>query len=154
MVTLQYAYTVPEGSGAVTIPNTVTLEVYGSSTEDYADISIEKYALKKVYHAGETAHYEMIVTNTGSLDLTDVVVVDSLTGTFTGAKSDTVDVDGVRIDGNTITIGDMPAGAVVTLSYEYVTESTAQAGDVIPNTAVVTGTSVPEGRRGAGESNR
>lgn len=144
VVTLQYAYTVPEGSGAVTIPNTVTLEVYGSSTEDYADISIEKYALKKVYHAGETAHYEMIVTNTGSLDLTDVVVVDSLTGTFTGAKSDTVDVDGVRIDGNTITIGDMPAGAVVTLSYEYVTESTAQAGDVIPNTAVVTGTSVSE----------
>ena len=38
----------------------------------------------------------------------------------------------------------MPAGSVVTLSYEYVTENTAQAGDVIPNTAVVTGTSVPE----------
>lgn len=142
-VALKYAYTVPAGASEVTIPNTVTLEVYGSTIPEYPSIDIVKYALQKVYHAGDTAQYKMVVTNNGGMNLADVVVVDSLDGTFTGAESDTVNTKDVKISGNTITIGDMAIGSSVTLTYEYEIPETAQAGEEILNTVTVEGTSVP-----------
>lgn len=144
IVTLKYAYKVPENSKEMTIPNTVTLEVHGSTVESHPGISIKKYAEQSVYKAGETATYQMIVTNTGNMALKDVKVVDSLKGTFVGAASDTMDTTGFVMDGNAITIGKMPAGAVVTLTYEYVVPEDAAAGDEILNTAKVTGTSIPK----------
>lgn len=43
---------------------------------EVADIEIEKTARAEVVHSGETATFELTVTNTGEVDLTDVVVTD------------------------------------------------------------------------------
>ena len=108
-----------------------------------ADVTVEKGVDKDVLAVGDTATYTILVTNTGTVELTDLPVEDSHDG---AGKISAAVGQGYTYDGNgTFTISRLPAGKSVTITYTY-TALDADAGKTLTNIAVakVPGTNPPD----------
>ncbi|MHA7131971.1 DUF7507 domain-containing protein [Algoriphagus namhaensis] len=103
---------VPATSNEVTVPAIQT-----------ASISLEKKAIAPTYsEVDEIVSYEITVTNTGNVTVTDILITDELTGTS---------------DQN---VGDLDPGesTSITVDYDGVTQEDLDSGE-IPNTASAVG---------------
>ena len=94
-------------------------------------VSITKTSDKEVYKNGETIVYTIKVTNTGETTLTNVIVTESLNGTFDNQ-------DGIKVNGNIVTIDSMNVGESKTLTYRVAVPANSKDGDIIKNTVNVT----------------
>lgn len=101
----------------------------------HPDIKVTKNAEKSVYEPGETVQYHILITNTGDVDLKDILVRDSMAG------------------GVIETIDYLAVGESQEISYDYQVPEDAVAGSRIDNIVVVKGTPVvPEpGKNEAGQ---
>jgi len=125
-VELIYQYQIPEDAEAGNIKNIVVAT--GTTPEEYTknpEITVVKTADKYMYKAGETATYDIVVTNTGNVDLTDVVVTDTLKGTFVQSPE----------------IGNLKVGESKTLSYQYRIPKDAKG--IVNNIAIAEGKTPP-----------
>ncbi|TLG72725.1 DUF7619 domain-containing protein [Culicoidibacter larvae] len=91
-------------------------------------------------NAGETLAYTITYTNNGNLAAQDVVVKDELADTeFAGSTITNLLVDGVANSGNIktgINVGDLAAGATVTVTFDVTLANPLPAGDgVLKNIA-------------------
>ena len=110
---------------------TVKIEVPEVKPEKTPSISITKTADKEVYKIGETIVYTINVINNGEIDLTNVVITESLIGTF-------VEDNNIKINNNIATIDSLKIGESKTLIFKVVVPSTSKDGDIIQNTVTVT----------------
>ena len=94
-------------------------------------VSITKTSDKEVYKNGETIVYTIKVTNTGETTLTNVVVTESLNGTFDNQN-------GIKVNGNVVTIDSMNVGESKTLTYKVAVPSDSKDGDIVKNIVNVT----------------
>ena len=94
-------------------------------------ISITKTSDKEVYKNGETIVYTIKVTNTGETTLTNVIVTESLNGTFDNQ-------DGIKVNGNIVTIDSMNVGESKTLTYRVAVPANSKDGDIVKNIVNVT----------------
>ena len=95
------------------------------------NVSITKTSDKEVYKNGETIVYTIKVTNTGETTLTNVVVTESLNGTFDNQ-------DGIKINNNVVTIDSMNVGESKTLTYRVAVPANSKDGDIVKNIVNVT----------------
>ena len=98
--------------------------------EKTPSIKIEKTSDKEVYKIGETIVYTIKVTNNGEVDLTDVVIKETLGGIFDK-------VNGATIDKDTLTFETLKVGESKTLTYKAIVPATAKDKDVIKNIVTV-----------------
>ncbi|MGM9916580.1 DUF7507 domain-containing protein, partial [Anaerotignum sp.] len=106
-------------------------------------IEIEKYVEdNRRPEPGEWVIYEIVVTNTGEFDLTDVTVTEIPDDGFVdGYFCDEDGNEDEKADNaRTYIIGDLEAGRDVTLYYRAKVSSKAQNGDELLNDVTVTGT--------------
>ena len=94
-------------------------------------VSITKTSDKEVYKNGETIVYTIKVTNTGETTLTNVIVTESLNGTFDNQ-------DGIKVNGNIVTIDSMNVGESKTLTYRVAVPANSKDGDIVKNIVNVT----------------
>ena len=98
-----------------------------------ANVTVEKRVDKDVLAVGESASYTILVTNTGTVELTNLPVQDSHDGagaiSAAGGQGYTYDGDG------TFTIQRLPVGKSVAITYTY-TAVEADAGKTLTNIAV------------------
>ncbi len=156
-VTAKATYTITEADIlAGTFVNTVKVEFSeGKPFENGDDVDVEEpkaeLKLEKTivdrqveYKLGEAIKYQIVVSNTGNVTRSDVVVTDDMF-TRTGVAA-TILVNGVQVqpEGNQLKLGDVLPNTQITITYSYqVTSADIQVGKVT-NTATVTG-DVPEG---------
>ena len=103
-----------------------------------AEIIVKKTADKRIYAPGDTAVYTIEVINPNTYDLTEVIVEDSLGGSFTltAAQAET---EGMSLnEDGAVTIALLPAGGKVSLRYEYQIPEDTEAGP-IENLVTATG---------------
>ena len=120
---------------------------------DSKEVTIDKAVDKNLANVGDTLHYEIHVHNTGSADLTNIVVKDTLGYTddtpFTGkivydpAGQPAIQEGEPPIEvtydaaAGTFTINSLPAGRFVNIIYTYTVQA-VDSGKTLRNTAVVT----------------
>lgn len=95
-----------------------------------ADIIVKKIADQRIYRPGDVAAYTIEVINPNAYELTDVLVQDSLGGSFklTAAQAET---DGITLnEDGTISIAVLPGGGKVSFRYEYQIPEDASAGQI------------------------
>ena len=95
-----------------------------------ADIIVKKTADQRIYRPGDVAAYTIEVINPNAYELTDVLVQDSLGGSFklTAAQAET---DGITLnEDGTISIAVLPGGGKVSFRYEYQIPEDASAGQI------------------------
>ena len=109
----------------------VFVEAGNKPVDPAPSVKIEKTADKEVYKVGETIVYTLKVTNNGNVALHNVVVTDSLDGTFDAHEKAT-------IDGNKATIAEMKANETITLTYRVEVPADSKDGDKVHNVANVT----------------
>ena len=98
-----------------------------------ASVTVEKRVDKDVLAVGETATYTIVVTNTGTVELTNLPVEDNHDG---AGEISAAAGQGYTYDGNgAFTIVRLPAGKSVTITYTY-TALDADAGKTLTNIAV------------------
>lgn len=150
-ISLRYEYQIPEDAEAGQIENLVIATGEGTDPEHPAEdeddeiivvqeprISITKKANKQVYQPGETAHYTIIVTNTGDCNLVDVTVEEQLLteGSFTGSTKGT-------FNGTHAVIGELAVGESVILDFTYPIPEDTGNRTAIYNIVATSGTSEP-----------
>lgn len=101
-------------------------------------ISIVKKADKQVYRPGETAYYQLTVTNIGDCRLVDVLVEEQLLkeGFFTESTKG-------AFEGTEAAIGELAVGESAVLDFEYQVPKEAVDSSAIFNIAAVRGISEP-----------
>lgn len=99
--------------------------------DETPSVKIEKTADKAIYNIGETIVYNIKVTNDGKVVLHNVVVTDSMTGTFDAN-------DKATINGNKATIAELAVGESVTLTYKVPVPTDAKNNDKLRNDVDVT----------------
>ena len=99
--------------------------------DETPSVKIEKTADKAIYNIGETIVYNIKVTNDGKVVLHNVVVTDSMTGTFDAN-------DKATINGNKATIAELAVGESVTLTYKVPVPADAKNNDKLRNDVDVT----------------
>lgn len=137
-----YNYTIYFRPGTLEItrrPIIITPDGPGTEPEDpvevdqVANVTVEKSVDKDVLAVGESAAYTILVTNTGTVELTNLPVQDSHDGagaiSAAGGQGYTYDGDG------TFTIQRLPVGKSVAITYTY-TAVEADAGKTLTNVAV------------------
>lgn len=98
-----------------------------------ANVTVEKRVDKDVLAVGETATYTIVVTNTGTVELTNLPVEDNHDG---AGEISAAAGHGYTYDGDgTFTVVRLPAGKSVTITYTY-TALDADAGKTLTNIAV------------------
>ena len=103
-----------------------------------AEILVKKIADARLYAPGDTAHYTIEVINPNAYDLKNVMIKDSLGGSFmlTAAQAET---EGMTLnEDGTVSIGVLPGGGKTSLRYEYRIPEDAEAGQ-IENLVIATG---------------
>jgi uncharacterized repeat protein (TIGR01451 family) len=106
--------------------------------------------------AGDTANYQVVLANTGSTTAFDVRLTDLLPSQLTlnsgsvvvtlagGASSQTIVLgNGVGDSSVEVTIGSMPVGSTVTVTFNAVANTTIAPNVSVSDTANVTYTSLP-----------
>ncbi len=94
-------------------------------------LKVDKTASTLEADVGDTITFTITVTNTGSMELTDITVTD----TFNGSGTLTFELpDGVTDGDGTFTIASLPAGESVEIKAAYTVPS-ADAGETLTNTA-------------------
>ncbi len=103
-----------------------------------AEILVKKIADARLYAPGETAHYTIEVINPNAYDLKNVMIKDSLGGSFmlTAAQAETEGM--ILNEDGTVSIGVLPGGGKTSLRYEYQIPEDAEAGQ-IENLVIATG---------------
>lgn len=98
--------------------------------EEAPSFDIEKTVDKTTAKPGETINYTITVKNTGNVDLTNVKITDQLpngdyASSITADNPENVgDVSGsLVVDGNTLTIANLPIGEVATIHVAYTVKS-------------------------------
>lgn len=144
---LRYEYEIPKDAKAGTLENLVIAEGETDDPEKPVrdedeeiilvrdpDITITKKADRQVYRPGETAHYTIVVTNTGNCGLTEVTVEEQLLkdGSFVSSTKGT-------FEGITAQIGGLAVGESVTLTFDYVISEDEKAGTALHNIVTVQG---------------
>ena len=95
-----------------------------------ADIIVKKTADKRIYAPGDTAFYIIEVLNPNVYELRDVLVRDSLGGSFQLTDAQT-EADEITLNGDgTVSIAVLPGGGKVSLRYEYQIPEEASAGQI------------------------
>ncbi|MCI2047926.1 MAG: hypothetical protein LKJ90_09475 [Faecalibacterium sp.] len=97
-------------------------------------VSVTKAADRTVLAVGDTVHYTITITNTGTVELQNVLVRGSFDGS---GQLIAADGQGYTYASGIFTIARLPVGKSITLACSY----TAQAGDAghdLTNTAIVT----------------
>ncbi len=117
----------PDGPPTEKPSNPVEVPVDGRA------ISIVKRADKTSAKAGETINYTLVVTNTGTEDLTNIVVRDSMNGA--GSIEAKNGAGYVYNGGSTFTITELKVGASIEIRYSYKVQA-ADAGKTIHNVAI------------------
>lgn len=125
---LRYQYTIPEDFMEREITNKVHVDGEDRRTDEpnimlVKSLSYGEHIGSYVHAPGDLVDYYMTVTNNGKVDLYDVVVEDSLNGTW--------------VDDNHI--GDLAVGESKVLRYQYSVPGDTPDGTKIPNTANVIG---------------
>lgn len=148
---LRYEYEIPKDAKAGTVENLVIAEGETDDPEKPVrdedeeiilvrdpDITITKKADRQVYRPGETAHYTIVVTNTGNCGLTDVAVEEQLLkdGSFVSSTKGT-------FEGTAAQIGGLAVGESVTLTFDYVIPEDEKAGTALHNIVTVQGIAEP-----------
>lgn len=148
---LRYEYEIPEDAKAGTVENLVIAEGETDDPEKRVrdedeeiilvrdpDITITKKADRQVYRPGKTAHYTIVVTNTGNCGLTDVTVEEQLLtdGSFVSSTKGT-------FAGTTAQIGGLAIGESVTLTFDYVIPEDEKTGTALKNIVTVQGIAEP-----------
>ena len=121
-------------------------DIQGASVSDAvitqlreASVDITKTADKEFVEVGDTLTYTVVVTNTGDVNLTNVVVTDT-PPTETTFIPGSVTVNGApQVGANPITginLGTIPPGGIVTITYQVTVDSLPLSGE-ITNTATV-----------------
>ena len=124
-------------------------EIVPGTTEDPTEKKNPDYTVEKSvtntgsaeggkYKVGEKVQYEITVTNTGNVTLSDIVVEDTLTAPGTeGAKVTFTELAGGTLnDDNTVTLDTLAIGGSVTLKAEYkITQADVDAQKTITNAA-------------------
>ena len=103
-----------------------------------AEILVKKIADARLYAPGDTAHYTIEVINPNAYDLKNVMIKDSLGGSFrlTAVQAET---EGMTLnEDGTVSIGVLPGGGKASLQYEYRIQEDAEAGQ-IENLVIATG---------------
>ena len=103
-----------------------------------AEILVKKIADARLYAPGDTAHYTIEVINPNAYDLKNVMIKDSLGGSFrlTAAQAETEGM--ILNEDGTVSIGVLPGGGKASLRYEYRIQEDAEAGQ-IENLVIATG---------------
>ena len=103
-----------------------------------AEILVKKIADARLYAPGDTAHYTIEVINPNAYDLKNVMIKDSLGGSFmlTAAQAETEGM--ILNEDGTVSIGVLPGGGKASLQYEYRIQEDAEAGQ-IENLVIATG---------------
>lgn len=103
------------------------------AVDPVASVTVEKRVDKDVLAVGETATYTIVVTNTGTVELTNLPVEDNHDG---AGEISAAAGQGYTYGGNgAFTIVRLPAGKSVTITYTY-TALDADAGKTLTNIAV------------------
>lgn len=155
-VDIQYRYTVVQNDPTL-IENVATVHVpegeTGTDTDKPFDVpsnpvevevvkdglTVEKKAAETVVKVGEDIHYTIIVTNTGSTTLHDIVVSDTTTGTGNLVNTSAADI-AYNAENRTWTYtGDLLAGDSFAVTYTYTTVAADEAAGMVKNTAKATG---------------
>lgn len=100
---------------------------------DKPAIEIEKTPDKPRYYRGDIAIYTDTVTNTGNIDLTNVIISENLDGVFIDDG-----IDGVTIDEGKVIIDIIPAGEEVSVRYKVIVDDPNVDDNKITSTATVT----------------
>lgn len=124
-VVLKYKYTISDSvssgdviSNKVNVKSDEGLNKDATKTvtivgDDVKDLSLLVLTDKSSYKAGDTVILRSTVKNTGTVDLTDVEVIQQLDGTY-------VEQTGISVSGKKATIATLPVGDSVTLEYKIV----------------------------------
>lgn len=155
-VDIQYRYTIVHNDPTV-LENIATVHVPEGETGTNADepfdvpsnpvevevvkdgLTVEKKAAETVVGVGEDIHYTIVVTNTGSTTLHDVVLKDTTSGAgvTVNTSSDRVAYD---TENRAWTYaGDLLPDETFAVTYTYTTVAADEAAGVVENTAVATG---------------
>ena len=103
-----------------------------------AEILVKKIADARLYAPGDTAHYTIEVINPNAYDLKNVMIKDSLGGSFTLTAAQ-AEAEGMTLnEDGTVSIGVLPGGGKTSLRYEYQIPEDAEAGQ-IENLVIATG---------------
>ncbi len=133
------------GTAAVNAPN-VTLQE--------PNLTINKTVNPISADAGDTITYTMVIANTGTSMAYDAIASDALSSPFLNLNTGSVTTtQGVITTGNTlgdttvlVTIGDIAAGASVTITFDVTLDATTPSGASIVNTGSIDGySSLPGG---------
>ena len=151
-VTLTYTYTPTEAGrlenkvtatsdGLDTVPeDSVIVEVTPEPTPDEPDISVTKtddVAYNETVELGDVVEYRIVVKNTGNVDLTDVVVTDTLweAGTVIYVGSERIE-----LTGDSIKFESLPVDETITITYYYtVTRADEREGEIVNEVTVKAG---------------
>jgi uncharacterized repeat protein (TIGR01451 family) len=126
----------------------------GSIIVNCADLSLVKTPDAGIVYPNDTATFTIVATNNAATTATGVTITDTLPVAPTGWTITTTPSGlPTSIVGSllTVTVGDMAAGASVTVTLSR-TVTTAQCGD-INNTATVASTNEPAGQQGNNSDN-
>ncbi|MGL4847328.1 MAG: DUF7507 domain-containing protein, partial [Clostridium sp.] len=152
---VQYTYT-PSGGSPVTNnkdSNNVTTQVNNPSGNP--NTTIVKSVDKTTANIGDTLNYGITVTNTGNLDLTNLIVTDTLQASNISFVPGSLTVNGSPNAGNIqngVNVGNLAIGQSVLLTYR-VTVNAVPVPNPIPNTAIDNYTYTnPSGGQGQGSN--
>jgi len=153
-VIITFTANIAAGTAAGTIPNTARVEsdahdIYDTSsavvtvtaaTPGVPNVTISKTVSPGTLSPGGTATYALVITNTGTIPLTDLEVTDALDALLTNPQILSIPAGVTNTStGNNLSfdIDNLPVGATATIVFTADVANTAENGNTIENLATV-----------------